>query len=66
MLKDGRRGAWILVVPASDFISKYKPAAADAEPGLDEDGARFYPAEIIVMVGLAGVLSCMLWFLVRV
>lgn len=76
LLRDGRRGSWIMIVASSEFMQRaaVRERRADRKPdvpvpgafyGLQPDGSepRIFASEIIVVCSLAVVLSYLFWTL---
>ena len=78
LVRDRRRGSWIMIVPAGQFIAGHhvrerraeREASRESQRGAaraaDEPEARIFPTEIALVFGLAAVLMYMFWSLAHI
>ena len=60
LLRDSRRGSWVMIVPARDFIERL-PVVERRQVRRTEPDDRIFSSEIYAVLALAGLLSYMFW-----
>jgi len=76
LVRDRRRGSWIMIVPADQFIDESRLHEREARPrttprdndhsGIPDPEPRVFSAEIAIVFTLAVVLSSMFWSLAHI